>query len=167
MKKMRSKFFVMMLTSIFCVASGFSGVSNAHSSHSTLSSSTSSSTEQFAEMITTYHDHTIELTENKLLQLKQTILQKWEQGEIETIEPKYNFDFDKIKGVAFDGELQNLKPYYVFIPFQESTGHYMPLSGITFAFSNDETIVQAHEVIIDRIGNSLVIKIYPESVIIN
>lgn len=118
-------------------------------------------------MITTYHDHTIELTENKLLQLKQTILQKWEQGEIETIEPKYNFDFDKIKGVAFDGELQNLKPYYVFIPFQESTGHYMPLSGITFAFSNDETIVQAHEVIIDRIGNSLVIKIYPESVIIN
>jgi len=155
MRKMYGKFLVLMLSSILCVISVFDGVSNAHSSHSS-----SSSTEQFAEMIATYHDHAVELTDEEFSQLQQVILEKWDQGEIETVEPKSKFDFDRARGTAFDGELENVKTYYVFIPFRESAGHFMPLSGITFAFANDGTIVQAHEVIIDEAENAFDIKIY-------
>jgi len=155
------KIWLLLLSSIFCVITVADGTGSAHSSHSP-----SSGAEQFAEMIAYYHDLAIDLSDDEFAQLKSVILRQWDEGEITTVESRDNFDFDKIRGVAFDDEATNLKAYYVFIPFRESAGHYMPLSGITFAFSGDKTIVQAHEVIIDEEENALDINIYSNGALI-
>lgn len=153
------KWWLLVLSSVLCVITIVDGVGTAHSSHA------SSEAEQFVKMIAGYHDLALELSDDELLELKHIILQKWDQGAIETVEPRTKFDFSGVRGVAFDSP-GSLYAYYVFIPFLESAGHYMPLSGITFAFTSGKTIAQAHEVIMDEEENALDIKVYSNGVLV-